>query len=279
MTAYHLLPIVQTIFAMVLAVIVIRENITSRIYLLFSLFLVGIAMWGFIIFRMRTASNLDAAFHWERWTVPLAALLAALLVDFALTAADATRPRLAIALYIISIAFLPLAWTRAIFSGMYRESYGFAPVLGRFYALWSAYCIILVAAAIATFFYSLFRAGSPEERNRAAYFITGIGVAFVSGFLDILPLFGVRSYPGLIIGILFFCGLTAYAIIRHNLLDIRVVVRKTLAFIVTSGFAAIPLLIIANILLNRHERGESKYAIFLLVRPLGSRYTASLDIP
>jgi signal transduction histidine kinase len=79
-----------------------------------------------------------------------------------------------------------------------------------------------------------------EERNQAAYIISGITLTLIGGLLDVLPLLGLPFYPGLVIGIILFCLLTTVAILKYNLLDIRIILRKSIAYILTSAGIAVP---------------------------------------
>lgn len=55
-----------------------------------------------------------------------------------------------------------------------------------------------------------------------------------------LPAFGLPLYPGLIIGNIIFCLITTVAILKYNLLDIRVILRKSTIYILTSAIVAAP---------------------------------------
>jgi PAS domain S-box-containing protein len=85
---------------------------------------------------------------------------------------------------------------------------------------------------------------SAEERNRSAYIISGVGFYILSGTTDILPVIGIPIYPLGMIGNIVFCLLATIAILRHNLLDIRIVLRKGTAYVLTSAAIAIPFIVI-----------------------------------
>jgi HD-GYP domain-containing protein (c-di-GMP phosphodiesterase class II) len=66
-----------------------------------------------------------------------------------------------------------------------------------------------------------------RQRNRLRYLVTGLGLVIVSSVVNFTPL---GRYPIDIAGNGVNALLIAYAILRHNLLDIRVVIRKSLLY-------------------------------------------------
>jgi signal transduction histidine kinase len=245
MSTYLLLPLIQTLFCLVLIAIVLRGHSRSFAHRLFSLFLLGLVIWGIVIFGMRASPDLEHAYFWERILIPLAPLVSVLFYHFSIryTATKIKRWLLPF-LYVVCLCFVPLATTDLVFSGMQLKSYGYAPVLGpaaAFYMLFSLavqlMSLLIFIKAYRTSFYA-------EERNRAAYISIGVIVATVGGFFDALPVFGLPLYPGLIIGSIVFCLLTTVAIVRYNLLDIRVVLRKGTAYVLTSAVLAVPFIVI-----------------------------------
>jgi hypothetical protein len=62
MSAYLVFPLLQIVFSLSLAVIVLRANLRSVTHRLFSLLLVGQAVWGVFIFGMRASPSLEHAY-------------------------------------------------------------------------------------------------------------------------------------------------------------------------------------------------------------------------
>lgn len=106
--------------------------------------------------------------------------------------------------------------------------------------------------------------GDPLQRNRLRYLIIGLGLVIVSSMVNFTPL---GRYPIDIAGNGINALLIAYAILRHNLLDIRVVIRKSLLYSIptvligTGYFLAISL---ALRLFNRYS-GAGIFILSLIV--------------
>jgi K+-sensing histidine kinase KdpD len=173
--------------------------------------------------------------------VPLGALVAVLFYHFSVRYSySRVRKRLIAFLYFICFLFVPLATTHLFISGMQVKSYGYAPVYTPVAIAWMLFALGVGLAAVMNIIRVNRTSSYAEERNQAAYIIIGISLTLIGGLFDVLPLLGLPFYPGLVIGIILFCLLTTVAILKYNLLDIRIIFRKSLAYILTSAVIAVP---------------------------------------
>ena len=104
-------------------------------------------------------------------------------------------------------------------------------------------------------------------------------VAFTPAIVDFIPNYGIDIYPAGFLFVLIFGVVSAYAIVRHQLLDIKLIIRKTLvyslfAFIASLFYLAI-VFIIYKIFLpesipraSLHFSAVSVLVITLLFKPL-----------
>ena len=241
MNAYLVLPLIQVIFSLVLIAIVLRSHYRSFNHRLFTLYIVCTAIWGILIFAMRTSPDIEHAYFWDRWLIPLGSLSSVIFYHFAIRyTATNTKRYLLPSLYFISLLFIPLASTGLVFSGMQIKPYGYAPIFGPASIFWMLFSSGVLIMALAIFIRGYRRSTQAELRNRLAYITIGMSFALVGAIFDALPILGLPLYPGLIIGNIIFLLLTTVAIVRHNLLDIRVVLRKSVSYILTSALIAIP---------------------------------------
>ena len=88
-------------------------------------------------------------------------------------------------------------------------------------------------------FYELFkynRRNSGEDRRRTFYFLIASIIGFAGGATIFLPMFGINIYPLAILTIPLYCILTTYAILKHQLMDIRVAIQKSFVYSVLVAF-------------------------------------------
>ncbi len=241
MSAYLLLPLIQTVFCLGLVAIVLKGHFRSFVHRLFTLFLLGLALWGVVIFSMRASPDIEHALFWESWLPPLGLFTSVLFYHFAVRYTDIRiKGWLIPSLYLFCLVYTPLVATDLFFRSMQIKPYGYAPVFGPAAPVHISFTYVLTIMALTTFFRKYRISTSAEQRNRSLYIITGIAISLVGGAFDILPIFGLPLYPGFVIGNIVFCLLTTVAIVRHNLLDIHVILRKSAAYILTSSLIAIP---------------------------------------
>ena len=68
---------------------------------------------------------------------------------------------------------------------------------------------------------------SEQKRNQIKYFFLAVGIGFTGGSLAYLPMFEIDLYPYGNFTVCLYPFIMAYAIAKHQLMDIRVVIRKT----------------------------------------------------
>jgi len=243
MNVYLLAPLVQTLLCLALLGVVLKGNFRSTTHRLFALFLLGLAVWGIVIFSMRSSPDLERALFWEKWLPTLAMLTSVVFYHFAIRYNGVRTTRWFIpCLYLLCVIYAPLAATDLLFKGMQLKPYGYAPIFGPVAPVHIAFAYILPIMALVTFIRNYRTSSSAEHRNRSLYIIIGISIALAGGAFDILPVLGLPVNPGYVIGTIFFCLLTTLAIVKYNLLDIRVVLRKSVAYTLSSAMVASPLI-------------------------------------
>jgi PAS domain S-box-containing protein len=249
MLTYLLPPLIQTAFCIALIVIVLRGHIGSKVNRAFAYYLLGLAIWGLIIFAMRSSPDLEKAYFWERFLLPLAPAISVVLYRFAhLYSANKINRWMHITLWAICILFIPVAFTQFGFSGMQLKPYGYAPILGPAGWFWMVYTYSILIFSLVVFIHTYRKTSDVNQRNKLLYIIIGFSFALLGGLFDLLPLVGLPLYPGLIIGNIIFCSFTTIAIIRYNLLDIYIILRKGLAYLLATVVFSIPFVTLVLIL-------------------------------
>ncbi|MBI3891653.1 MAG: hypothetical protein HY303_09015 [Candidatus Wallbacteria bacterium] len=107
-------------------------------------------------------------------------------------------------------------------------------------------------------FWSVRRAcGDEMQKNRIDYLMTGVLVFGVSAGIDMLHRLGVyRLFPVLIAqwGVLTFMGMSAYAIVRHQLLDIEVALSRGLVYTLATGSTGVFFVLFSELMATLGEK-------------------------
>jgi putative nucleotidyltransferase with HDIG domain len=184
-------------------------------------------LWGFFIFMMRTSDDMTTALLWEKFVFGAILSASMFFYRFAMTFTGARPNRYFMyPLYISYFVVLGLIPTGLVVSGMQMMWYGKAPIIGPFFLLYvlCAYAPIVRSAMILIRHQRHTRV--IDDRVRDEYIITGIAAMFIGATTDFLPALGVNMYPLGIIGIILFCLIATIAMLRYNLLEMKVVLRK-----------------------------------------------------
>jgi len=227
MSAYILIPIIEAVFCIALLVLLITSGLRHVARRPFAFFLTFMGLWGFFIFMMRSSSNLQDAFFWEKFV--FAAILSAALFFYKFTVSfTSTRQKrgLLYTLYFFYIAFMALIPTGLVVNGMQMMWYGKAPIIGPLFFPYvlMVYAPIILGLRVLIKHYRQSRI--LNERIRDSYVITGIIIMLVGGTTDYLPPLGLNMYPLGIIGNIMFCVMATIGMLRYGLLEIKVVLRR-----------------------------------------------------
>ncbi len=139
--------------------------------------------------------------------------------------------KLLFASYVLGVVFLVLLWSTDLFiRGYYSFHWGYYPKAGILHPVYLAMVNVLAFRLTYLLVMEWRRKGLDPQRYQQVKFAL---IGFLFYFMvvsDFLVNYGIEFYPlGFIPGVISF-GIFAYAIFRHQLLDIEVVVKRTVQF-------------------------------------------------
>jgi len=108
---------------------------------------------------------------------------------------------------------------------------------------------------------------NPVERTRAVYLLVGICVFSLLGFTDLVP--SLLKYPIDYVGAVFNAAIITYAILKYQLFDIRLVVRRGLVYssltVLITALYLLVLFIIQTYIWDWSPSGSAAVAIVLIL--------------
>ena len=172
---------------------------------------------------------------------------------------------------VVAILFSALSFSPWMVAGVVRESYGMRPLYGFLHPFFAGYILVsfILAAAVLAHLYRCLAGLQKIQAGHLflAFIIPGVLAATTNVLVPLVA--GTSAYNGL--GPLFsllMIAMVAHAIIRHRLMDIRVVVRRGVVYLVTflsSATLFVALLFGSNVVLPREHGFSVRDVILVLI--------------
>lgn len=233
---YEIVPLIGVGLNVILVVLVLRRHPRSPVHQVFSLFLTMMGLWAFTIYGMRTSPTLDAALPWQKAVIATLPFVSVSFYYFVLTFTGRKHGWQPVAAYSVAAVFaLVSVRTDWLIAGMKEMWYGHGFLFG---PLMPPYIVIFYGFVLASLFMMLKTRRfmkSGVQRSRYLYIVTGAGLCIVGLLGDILAAIGVGMYPLGMFSNIAFSALCGYAITRHQLLDIHLVLRRGTAYALVSA--------------------------------------------
>ena len=228
---YVLLPMVQFVVSIFLVSIVLLSAPRDRLNRLFTLFLVALGTWGITIFLMRDAfPDADRAYTVEKFALAAIPFTSIFFYHFTYAFAGLKRNRsVLISFYALGVGSAVLSLLGLTASGMVVKFYGFAPAITPYFGLVLLASYPPVALAIYDIRKALREAGS-RKRTQLRLLRLGAIVSLLGATSDFIPSLGLNIYPMGVLGNIGFGVIATFALTRYRLMELRMVVRKGLAY-------------------------------------------------
>ena len=272
---YLLPPLIAAGIGVGLIVTVLLHKHKARSHWLLLFILVAITTWALIIFAMRSSPDVEQALLWDRAVIFFIFAVPLLYYHFSLAVTKIGGQRnLLLIGYIVLVVVLALSPTNLLVQRIEMQPYGYAPIIGPAILPIVALAYSLHTLAIYNLLKAYRAAHEYSEKNRLLYITIAMIFPYLGAAFELFPTF----YPTSIFGSITFGLFTTFAILKYHLLDIRVIVRKSLVYLLVSVLVALPyvgILVLLNHIFKRTVEPWWVHAIIILLlaillRPLYS---------
>jgi signal transduction histidine kinase len=246
MLIHKLLPLFALGLNLLLLGSALAPDRKSHRNLLFAYLAAGLAVWNLGVFGLRWTSNPDTAVAWEYFLHLGVIPIPVLFYHYVLAFLDLPRRRPAlIGGYVLCGAFLVASPTPYFLRGVTESAWGFMPAAGPLYAPFFVYFQSYLVLGLVRLVRAYRSQSSSFKRNRTLLVISGVVVSLLGGAVDFLR-FIFRwdwLYPVGIPGNALFALALGVAIVRYHLMDIGVLAKRMVLYLLTSAALA-PILFI-----------------------------------
>lgn len=226
----NLFPVISMVFMLILGFFIIKKNYISSLHRLFFFITVVFSIWMFGTFMMFVNTSDEKIIFWDRFIYLGVVFMPALQYHFSLAVTRITAKRriLLWTAYVFSFLFLLASRTDLFVNDIFRYRWGVhseAQVLHHFFM---AFFFFYIFALLYNFYIRFRTSKITTEKYRLIYLATSFAVLNLVGGLGYLPAYKISIFsPISLTAPLFFSIITAYAIIRHRLMDVKLVMRKS----------------------------------------------------
>ena len=152
-----------------------------------------------------------------------------LLLAFGQTGVQSWRPVLGVNYLIGTILAIANAFDLLV-KTLRPMPWGYASVGTAYYNVFTIFMLTNAIVSLTVVTWQISKTPDARTRQQLRFWLIAAGIALPLGLMNLLPAYGVAIYPPGSIGTAVWAGIVAYAIVRHRLLGIEVVVTKTLAY-------------------------------------------------
>jgi len=221
--------IIATIVNISLAILVYLKNKKNEINITFAMLSIYCAGWSFGVFGLYIADSEITALYWSRvaffgmFFLPPGFLH----FVFALTKSiTKINKRLLYISYGMAFIFLVLNCMGLFISEFIKVGMKYTPKAGIVYQIWILNVVFWMFYGLSILFGRYKITNEMRERNQIKYLFIAASTGIVFSFMNALLSFGIKIYPIAGFTTIIYTSIVAYAIVRHQLMDIRVVISR-----------------------------------------------------
>jgi len=229
---------VALVFYLVLALLTLRSRAERGVRIFFTIYLFGMLFWQFDSLMVNFARSAETALFWYNLLLAGSGTFNILFFLFTREFVGIRKQRaLTVMAYLSSIAMFVSGFLGIQFKEVSLGRSGYwVPVFNTWMYAFAILSFFFWGFGISNLVRGLIREKSPVQRNRIAYVLIGASLVLVGGSTN---LFELRDYPVDISFNLISALIIGYAVVRHKLLDIRLVLARSLFYsILTASLIA-----------------------------------------
>ncbi|MDB4349775.1 ATP-binding protein [Omnitrophica bacterium] len=264
------------------------KNKKSMVNLSFGIFGISIFIWQFFEGIFLSLTTYNPALNLCKLSYIGVILLPICYLHFVLEFLKHDKRKIiSILFYLFGLWCIYTMFATDLFiSGARKYFFGYYPTAGPYHKVYLLSVPFSALTGFALLFQEFSKQSDINKRNSIKYLLLAY-IAFPMASVDYLPNYNVEIYPFGFIFVTAFLAFNAYAIVRHQLMEIEVIIKKTLvftglfagAYAIFAGFAFLGQVVFEQITGGNRWVSliPSIAVIILILRPLDNFLTAVTD--
>ncbi|RKY30792.1 MAG: hypothetical protein DRP74_06245 [Candidatus Omnitrophota bacterium] len=231
MNIYAITALIGSTSSLILGIFVCFKNKNRPVNRYFGLLSLSIFIWVFGCFMESSVTTQSSALFWDKFLYTGAAFAPTLFLHFSLVFTEKKRKKILITLYSLSIIFLFLNLLpnlRPLFIEDVQHNFPF-----RFIAvpgpIWYLYLLYFAFCGLYPFYIltkTLKEETSGHKREQLKYLFLSLAVIFIAASMYLSLVLTIAAPPIDNLLVAAFSAITAYAIVKHRLLDINIALTR-----------------------------------------------------
>ena len=236
MNAYILSLSLTALASFSLGLFVLSKNIRNQINIIFFLFCFSVCLWSFLTVFLLTAPTAEQGLFYSKTSNVAAAFISSFFLHFCYVVANAQkkdRPLLNVSYASsILITFFSLSDNftyveKVAFFNFYTRAKPFYYFFTFHFLFFSILGQLALIRGI--------KISDKEKANQLIYILVATSLGYLSGFTYFLPVYGFPPVPFFPHFVWLYTAIISYAIVKHGLMDITVVIRAGIAYSILIG--------------------------------------------
>ncbi len=238
-----MVPLSAAVANLAIGALVLKQGMHSRLHRAFTAMALAVAVWDLDIFSLCYFSSAHDAEWWSRILRTGVCFTPVVAFHFSLTLSETTGPAwrtLLVVGYVWAAALAVINLAGLLVSGVAPHPWGWYIQPTRLY-MGLTISIVVYVLLFGERIWKMYRQpSSPRQRVQAKLWLFAAVIQVPFALTNLLPLYGINTYPLGDFGNVFFVGVIAYAIARHRLMDVDYVVRKGVSFTIAAAAVLTP---------------------------------------
>lgn len=230
MNAFSNSCVVTAIASFVLGTFVFLRGVHNPINRLWAFFCISVGLWSLGLGRMVGSQTLEQAIFWLQWVHYMGAIMIPIaFFHFVMAYLGMTKRQWLICGYGTAVILQVLNFTGLLASLDVLPPFNFYTVPKPTYVLFVMYFFTYVAYSHWLLFQK-WQTARGQTRTQIQYMGCGTLIGFCGGSTAFLPVFHLPVFPYGVYGVFVYVLAVTYAILKHRLMNIALIIRKTLVY-------------------------------------------------
>ncbi|MDD5687863.1 MAG: ATP-binding protein [Elusimicrobia bacterium] len=226
--------LIAALFSLFLTFFVYSKDKKNPINIIFACFCFSMGIFELALFGLYIVHNISILNYWIKFFRIGYVMVAPCFLHFVLRLVkneNKTKENVLRFVYGVAIVFYVINWFGFFEKGFIKKvEFKYSPEVTQVYFVFLGYIIIVTAYSLYEVFKGYKKSNSITTRNQLKYVLLAGIVAIILGYTNALLYFGMKIYPLGWLGPIAFTSIIAYAILKHQLMDINVVIRKGVVY-------------------------------------------------